>query len=198
MHRNVWQDLFPVSQNKKKLCFKTDTKNRSIVRHGEHKVFFLGRDEKAFTEGSRGNGFKSDQESHNNQNLLNDLFHSSWIECTRILLATKRKVEQNRFEEIKGEQGLRWWSFLGIFGETFLKIKYDWNKCLLNVWIMTEFHANSLQECCEKIFAISLRSRWNYSESIKNHWMNNNFDCSSVNKLIFNRFFLPERKKIKW
>lgn len=78
MHRNVWQYLFSVSPEKcaLKLTPKRDEEEEKYRLHCEEPrpgtVRFLG-DEKAFTEGSRSNGFKSDQKSHNNQNLLNDL-----------------------------------------------------------------------------------------------------------------------------
>jgi hypothetical protein len=54
----------------------TPEKNRFMVKL-KLKPFF-GEMKRQLTEGSRGNGFKSDQRSHNNQNLLNDLFFFSF------------------------------------------------------------------------------------------------------------------------
>lgn len=90
-----------LSHETTKMCFKTDTKKdgRTIVRLRVKTVVF--GDEKAFTEGSRDNGFKSYQESHNNQNLLNDLFTLLGY------IFSKKRLEENNFEEIKAEQGLQ-------------------------------------------------------------------------------------------
>lgn len=92
----------------------------------EHKETFLGRDEKAFTEGSQGNGFKSDQESHNNQNLLNDVFHSSWIESTKNSIWRGKKGFSKKSKPSKAfATDDRFGLNLGICRGTFFKIKYD-------------------------------------------------------------------------
>lgn len=84
MQRNVWR-ASPGPN-------KTDTKNRSIVKRLNNEKSFSFGSEKSFAEGSQGNGFKSDQESHNNQNLLDDVSHSSCDECTNDLLFGEIKV----------------------------------------------------------------------------------------------------------
>lgn len=67
MHRNVWQYLF---RSRHKKCFKTDTKNRSIEA-----TSYISREIKRHSQRAAfGNGFRADQRSHNNRNLLDDLF----------------------------------------------------------------------------------------------------------------------------
>lgn len=119
MHRNVWQYLFSVSPKKKNCALKltpkeTEKRSNPLWSSAENGLFF--GDEKAFTEGSLGNGFKSDQKSHNNQNLLNDLL--AWLHGLKtrkifyyFFWQNKRekirlKKEFTFFEEIKSEQGL--------------------------------------------------------------------------------------------
>lgn len=90
MHRNVWQYLF---RPRHKKCFKTDTKNRSIVKR---RVLFLGEIKTHSQRAAFGNGFRADQESHNIRNLLDDLF-SLFMEHRHedFFYFAKKKVPKN-------------------------------------------------------------------------------------------------------
>lgn len=81
MQRNVWHNLLPEKNCALKLTPKIDLE---IVRRSNNKKSFSFGYKKAFAEGSQGNGFKSDRESHNNQNLLGDLLLTLHAMNTRI------------------------------------------------------------------------------------------------------------------
>jgi hypothetical protein len=109
----------------------TPEKNRFMVKL-KLKPFFWG-DEKATHRGQSSNGFKSDQRSHNNQNLLNDLFSllfMGWKHEKSLFISAKNKEDwkESLPKEIKSEQG-RSAIFSDIYGSRWRDI---W--CCLNRW----------------------------------------------------------------
>lgn len=176
------------------ICFTTDRKKITTLNWHQNRgiVNISWEIKRRFTEGSPGNGFKTDQKSHNIPNLLNDLFHSSWNENTKDFFSFLFSDFvwpncEKRFKEFffffllkKSNSSRRPWdaSIQGILYRDMIETNGR------TFCIMMEFHANAINFFCPllasllQIFVFDVS--WHYQIFIAQEAHKNSVKCISL------------------